>query len=132
MLLMDKTLLYQLCETSPFMMSFVIVTKKNNCIVIDGGREEDMPKLKEYVDGRNISAWILTHPHSDHIGGIMSEIRKNRLADFKVEKIYYNFPPFELIDKTEDVPDIKYYRSEFDEVLREFVYDLEPQIKDKA
>lgn len=129
---MNKTLLYQLTETSPFMMSFVIVTKENNCIVIDGGREEDMPLLKEYVGGKHISAWILTHPHSDHICGIMSEIKKNRLADFDVEKIYYNFPPYSLIDKTEDVPDIKYYRSEFEEVLKEFVYDLEPQIKDKV
>ncbi len=129
---MSKTFLYQLTETSPFMMSFVIVTKENNCIVIDGGREADMPLLKKYVGGRHISAWILTHPHSDHIGGIMSEIKKNCLADFDVEKIYYNFPPYSLIDKTEDVPDIKYYRSEFEEVLKEFVYDLEPQIKDKA
>ncbi|MBR2043234.1 MAG: MBL fold metallo-hydrolase [Clostridia bacterium] len=127
---MDKTLLYQLCETSPFMMSFVIVTKKNNCIVIDGGREEDMPKLKEYVGGRNISAWILTHPHSDHIGGIMSEIKKNNLADFDVEKIYYNFPPISLMDKTEDVPDVKYYVSEFNDVLVEFVNETEPLIKD--
>lgn len=48
----DKTILYQLTETSAFMMSFVIVTKSNNCIVIDGGRKEDIPLLKEYVAGR--------------------------------------------------------------------------------
>ena len=56
----EKTILYQLTETSDFMMSFVLVTKQNNCIVIDGGRPEDMPLLKQYVDGRHISAWILT------------------------------------------------------------------------
>lgn len=127
---MDKTLLYQLTETSKFMMSFVIVTKNNNCIVIDGGREEDMPLLKEYVGSRHISAWILTHPHSDHISGIMSEIKKNNLADFDVEKIYYNFPPISLMDKTEDVPDVKYYVSEFNDGLVEFVNETEPLIKD--
>jgi hypothetical protein len=42
---MNKTLLYQLTETSKFMMSFVLVTKNNNVIIIDGGREEDMPLL---------------------------------------------------------------------------------------
>ena len=38
----EKTLLYQITETSKFMMSFVLVTKSNNVIVIDGGRAEDM------------------------------------------------------------------------------------------
>lgn len=128
---MNKTLLYQITETSKFMMSFVIVTRENNCIVIDGGMEEDMPSLKECINGRHISAWILTHPHSDHISGFMSELKKNRFADFDIERVYYNFPPFSLIEKTEGVPDVKYYRSEFEEVLREFT-ELEPQIKDIA
>ena len=43
----EKTMLYQLTETSEYMMGFVIVTKENNVIVIDGGRPEDMPLLKE-------------------------------------------------------------------------------------
>ena len=38
--------MYMLTETSPFMMSFVIVTDKDNCIIVDGGRPEDMPLLK--------------------------------------------------------------------------------------
>lgn len=58
------------------MMSFVLVTKADNVIVIDGGRPEDMPLLKKYIDGRHISAWILTHPHEDHIGGFVDEIKK--------------------------------------------------------
>ena len=73
----NKTLLYQLTETSPFMMSFVVVTKENKVIIVDGGRAEDMPLLKEYVGGRHISAWILTHAHVDHISGFVSEMKKN-------------------------------------------------------
>ena len=46
--------LYQLTETSRFMMSFVLVTDKENCIIIDGGRPEDMPLLKQYVAGRHV------------------------------------------------------------------------------
>ena len=38
-----KTKLYMLEETSLFMMSFVIETSGNNVIIVDGGREEDMP-----------------------------------------------------------------------------------------
>ena len=66
-------ILYQLTETSRFMMSFVLVTDKGNCIIIDGGRPEDMPLLKQYVDGRRVSAWILTHAHIDHISGFVDE-----------------------------------------------------------
>ena len=36
----EKTLLYQITETSKFMMGFVLVTKQNNVIVVDGGRAE--------------------------------------------------------------------------------------------
>ena len=92
--------MYQVTETSSFMMSFVIVTKNNNAIVIDGGRVEDMPLLKQYIGGRHISAWILTHAHDDHIGGMIAEYRKNKWADFDVEKIYFNFP-MEFLDMPE-------------------------------
>ena len=70
------------------MMSFVVVTKENNAIVIDGGRHEDMPLLKQYVDGRHIAAWILTHPHIDHISGFVSEYKKNKLAGMRAYGIY--------------------------------------------
>ena len=126
----DKTLLYQLTETSPFMMSFVIVTKRDNVIVVDGGRPEDMPLLKEYVGGRHISAWILTHAHIDHISGFVSEMKKNACADFDVERVYYNFPPYNIIENT-NVPDYPYYCRELNEMLPSFL-EIEPLLGDKS
>ena len=112
--------LYQITETSKFMMSFVLITDQENCIVIDGGRPEDMPLLKEYVGGRHISAWILTHAHMDHISGFVDEMNKNGGADFDIGTIYYHFPPYdELIGKT-DVEDIDYFRSELNSMLPAF------------
>ena len=125
----ENTVLYQLTETSKFMMSFVIVTKRNNAIVIDGGRQEDMPLLKEYVGGRHISAWILTHAHSDHISGFISEIKKNGGADFDIERVYYNFPPYDELITKEDVPDLNYFRAELNGVLPSF-REIEPMIAD--
>ncbi len=122
--------LYMLTETSKFMMSFVIVTKQSNVIVIDGGREEDVPLLKEYIGGRHISAWILTHAHDDHISGFVSEVEKNGLADFDVEKIYYNFPPYELIEN-HDVPDYENFKSDILDCLPRFNAILE-RIQDKT
>ena len=101
-----QTTLYMLTETSEFMMSFVLVTEKNNCIVIDGGRPLDMPLLKEYVAGRHISAWILTHAHGDHISGFVDEMEKNGCADFDIEKIYYNFPNYDALIGKRDVKQI--------------------------
>ena len=125
---MENTHMYQITETSEFMMSFVIVTKQNNVIIVDGGREEDMPLLKQYVDGRHISAWILTHAHSDHINGFISEIRKNGGKDFDIEKVYYNFPPYEIINN-HNVQDYEYFCDELNETLPSFL-EIEPQIKD--
>ena len=87
--------------------------------------------MKKHIGGRRISAWILTHAHSDHISGFISEFAKNRGADFDIEKIIYNFPPYDtLINKT-DVPDLTYFRSELNEILPEFL-KIEPLIKDRA
>ena len=116
---MNKTILYQIQETSQYMMSFVIVTQKNNVIVIDGGRAEDMPSLKQHISGRHISAWILTHPHIDHIGGFVSEFENNGGKDFDIEKIYYNFLPHELIEN-KNVPNYKYHCNELNEMLPAF------------
>ena len=126
----ESTLLYQITETSEFMMAFVLITRQNNAIVIDGGRPEDMPLLKEYIGGRHISAWILTHAHIDHISGLVDELGKNGGADFDIEKIYYNFPPYSLIDN-HNVPDYDYFKRELEETLPSFNKVL-PLIEDKT
>ena len=125
-----KTVMYQITETSEFMMSFVIITKQNNAIVIDGGRPLDMPLLKQYVGGRHISAWILTHAHEDHISGFISEYNKNKWADFDVEKVYYHFPPMSIIDN-HNVRDYEYFKSELLETLPSFL-EILPEFQDRA
>lgn len=123
----EKIMLYQLTETSDFMMSFVLVTKQNNCIVIDGGRPEDMPLLKQYVGGRHISAWILTHAHIDHVSGFVDEVNKNNLADFDVERVYYNVPSYTKLINETNVPSLKYFRQELEEL--KLFYEIEEKIK---
>ena len=126
-----QTTLYMLTETSQFMMSFVLVTEKNNCIIVDGGRPLDMPLLKEYVAGRHISAWILTHAHGDHISGFVDEMEKNGGADFDIEKVYYNFPNYDALIGKRDVPDYAYFKAELDEMIPAFNRVLN-KFRDKA
>ena len=116
-----NTVLHMLTETSEFMMSFVIITKENNAIVIDGGAPADMPLLKEYVGGRHISAWILTHAHSDHISGFIDEFQKNELADFDVERVVYHFPPYEQLAKLTDTPCHDFFVVDINETLPAFL-----------
>jgi len=127
----NETVLYQLTETSKFMMSFVLVTKQDNVIVIDGGRPEDMPLLKEYIGGRHISAWILTHGHLDHISGFIDEMEKNGGSNFDIEAVYYHFPPYEEWKLLEDVPDLGYFRREIEGMLPAFA-KIEPLLGDRA
>lgn len=126
------TKLYMLDETSPFMMSFVLITQKNNCIIIDGGRAEDMPKLKEYVGARHVSAWILTHPHNDHIDGFLHEMRKNGGTDFDIEAVYCRFPDYKALSElTEnDVPDLEYFKTELEECMPAYL-ELLPRFEEK-
>lgn len=126
----EKTLMYQITETSHYMMAFVIVTKENNAIVIDGGRSADMPLLKKYIAERHISAWILTHAHEDHISGLVDELQKNGGADFDIEKIYYNFPPYSLIEN-KNVRNYEYYAEELNEMLPAF-NAVEPMIRNRC
>ncbi len=120
---MKRTLLYQIAEKKETMMSYVIITREDNCIVIDGGREKDIPQLKKYTKGRRISAWILTHPHANHIGGFISEIEKDTGNSFDIEKIYYHFPSYEIEDTQ--------LKKEENSVLLNFV-NIIPKINDKT
>lgn len=126
----NKAVLYMLTETKYSMMSFVIITKENRAIVIDGRWEEDMPRLKQYIGGREIAAWILTHPHKDHISGFVSEMKKDGGKDFNIAAIYHHFPNMSDMNK-EKVADIDYYKAEFLDILPEFNRIL-PVIKSKV
>jgi len=92
---MSKTKMYVITETSPFMMSYVLITGAGNCIIVDGGRPEDIPLLREKVKGHPIKAWFLTHPHYDHISAFNYVVQNND-PDFIFQKVYYNFPSEEF------------------------------------
>ncbi len=118
---MNKTTMYVMTETSPFMMSYVIVTKKGNCVIIDGGRPLDVKLLREKVQGKKIVAWFLTHPHLDHISAFNHLVARED-PDFKFDKVYYNFPDSSFVskDRNEDLQTQKDFNKIF------------PLIKDKA
>lgn len=78
--------------TKSQMMSYLITTKSGKLIVVDGGLDADADKLRQLIiqKGGIVSAWLITHPHSDHVGAITKMINDG-LGEIQIEGVYYNF-----------------------------------------
>lgn len=72
-------------------MSYVITTRSGKVIVVDGGLEADAPHLVEVIKskGCKVSAWFLSHPHSDHVGAI-TKIVNDGMDGISIDAVYYN------------------------------------------
>ncbi len=110
--------------------SFVITTNDNRVIVVDGGHRADAPYLIDYLKNvtgdsvPHIDAWILTHPHDDHIDAFF-EVIENLSDKVDIGNVMFNFPS------------IQYYAAEEEihpttaKTVRTF-YALLPRFVDKA
>lgn len=84
-------------------LSCVMKTSEGAVIVVDGGRDIDATHLIEVINefGGHVDAWLLTHPHSDHVGAI-TEILNMDPIPISIGKIYYSFLDREFLGQ-EDV-----------------------------
>lgn len=78
--------------TSSQNLSCVIQTKSGSVIVVDGGLREDADHLIETIQARGgrVAAWLITHPHSDHIGALTEILNKSPIP-IEIDNIYYSF-----------------------------------------
>lgn len=69
-------------------MSYVIRTKNNHIVVVDGGFPQDAAYLRGFLAdlGNRVDAWIITHPHDDHAGALNDLLKAQR--DLKIDRIY--------------------------------------------
>lgn len=78
-------------------MFYTITDGVGHLIVVDGGWVDDAQEVREVLaaEGNHVDAWILTHPHQDHIGAFM-EIYDNPNG-IVIDKIYaVDMAPIEL------------------------------------
>jgi competence protein ComEC len=85
----------------------ILIQQDNFQVLIDGGPDDSIIyhlAKKMPVDDKTIEIVVLTHPHEDHIGGLM-----NVLDEFKVEKVFINKIGYEnraykyLLEKYKDI-----------------------------
>ena len=92
------------------MNSFIITTADEKIIVIDGGENNDAENLIEHLKALtgkeipHVDAWILSHPHMDHISAFL-QIMETMPGAVTLDKLYYNFPSIQYITRNQPWPD---------------------------
>ena len=83
--------------------SFVIQLKNGHFIINDGGQQQDLPYLLDYLDSQVedgekpiVDTWIVSHAHTDHMG-VFFEFRENPECANRlyVEEVYFTVPSSE-------------------------------------
>lgn len=71
-------------------MFYTITDLKGNLVVIDGGFDSDADQVKNVIldNGGHVSAWIITHPHPDHVGAFNALYPTIGDAGITVDKVY--------------------------------------------
>lgn len=85
-------------------LSCVIQTRFGGVIVVDGGLREDADHLIETIQakGGRVSAWLITHPHSDHIGALTEILNRNPIP-IQIDNIYYSFLERDTYERGENM-----------------------------
>lgn len=94
--LFNGEILYQLAPAYAQSMGYVFITKSKRVLVFDGGHIKDTDNLTNIIKqyGGVVHHWFISHYHNDHIGAVMKIFEKKLL---KVENLYYDFPPVDLL-----------------------------------
>lgn len=90
-------------------MSYILRTQQGSFIVIDGGWEGqgEAKKILALLNEQNtngglprVAAWIVTHPHSDHLGAI-AEFATLYYDKIILDRVIYNFVNDDIMAKSD-------------------------------
>ncbi len=70
------------------LMCYTIEDQNGNLAIIDGGYKSDAAMLREIIRKHNdhVSAWIITHPHPDHVGALNAIL--SAPGNIRIDQIY--------------------------------------------
>ncbi len=77
-------------------LSAILQTGNGSLIVIDGGLGSDGDYLRTQIAARggHVTAWLITHPHGDHVGAlyrILQDEAAGANSGLSIDGIYYSF-----------------------------------------
>lgn len=100
-----------LCKQWPGGMSYLIRLSDGRFIIIDGGYTEadyyEAQHIYSLMEEQNVlpkitvAAWIITHPHKDHLGAASDFLRYYTSAQLDIQQMIFNFASDEVL-KTVD------------------------------
>ena len=90
-------------------ISIVIESNDGRLIVVDGGLKTNAPYLSKFIKARGgkVSAWLLTHPHEDHVGALSVILEQQKVAGhpdyYNIDpgQIYFSFAPYPFYEQYE-------------------------------
>ena len=118
-------------------MGDLFVTDSGKLIAVDGGYLNDgegyLQLLEQYADGNKpvVDLWIITHPHKDHYGALVTIANDPSLASrVEVKKFMYWFPPeFRNGDGTPNA--LAYANKDMDVISKVFNAEVEQPYLDQ-
>ena len=90
------------CQENRQMLSMVLQDKDGTVVVIDGGWDIDAGHLAEVISskGGRVSGWFITHPHSDHIGALISILNDSN-SGITIDNVYSSLADQSWYDSVE-------------------------------
>ncbi|MDW2800311.1 MBL fold metallo-hydrolase [Clostridium boliviensis] len=84
------------------MLSMILQDKDGALVVIDGGWDIDADHLSDVIQskGGHVSAWFITHPHSDHVGALV-KILNNPDRKITIDHVYSSLADQSWYDRVE-------------------------------
>lgn len=95
-------------------MFYTIADNRGNLVLVDGGYKWTADAVKEVIEAYDyhVNAWIITHPHPDHVGAFNEIIGSNYGSQVKIDTIYtvpVNAARYEATTQSSD--SIEYYEN---------------------
>lgn len=71
---------------------YAIEMPNDKLVMIDSGYEGEGYYIRDFImeHGGTVDSWFITHPHIDHVGGLIDILNDENYSGVIIENIYYN------------------------------------------